>query len=171
MSESDTAETQLLDDLATLGDRFTDEQFCTELYRALAGGHLTKNGAAVAPSWSRAEELVNWLRSEHGRDPNALAQTGDEGDVSDLVAGELQRLGWRVRARDTSTQDPAHVSSPGSPPPADQGERRAPISDPHEWERQAHEEAEHARLGHDAPAQSGPGDGAGGGTAPRVGGS
>ena len=171
MSATDTAERQLLQDLATLGDRFTDEQFCTELYRALAGGHLTKDGAAVAPSWSRAEQIVNQLRADHGREELTLAQTGGEGDVSDLVSGELQRLGWRVRARDTGTQDPAHVGSPGSPPPPDAGERGAPISDPHEWERQAHEEAEHARLGHDEPPQSGPGEGAGGGTAPRVGGS
>jgi hypothetical protein len=171
MSATDTAERRMLDDLATLGDRFTDDEFCTELYRALAGGHLTKDGAAVAPSWTKAEEIVNGLRAERGREPIALAQTGGEGERSDLVADELERLGWRWRPRDTSTHDSAHVSSPESAPPPDTGERGAPISDPHEWERQAHEEAEHARLGHDEPRQAGPWQGAGGGTAPRVGGS
>jgi hypothetical protein len=170
MSATETAEQQLLDDVATLGERFTDEEFCTELYRALAGGHLTKDGLAVAPSWSRAEEIVNRLRAEQGREPLTLAQTGGEGEASDLVLGELESLGWRWRPRDTSTHDTAHVGRPDSPPPPDAGERQAPISDPHEWERQAHEEAEHARFGHDEPPQSGPGGGAGGGTAPRVGG-
>ncbi|HWT23301.1 MAG TPA: hypothetical protein VN213_07325 [Solirubrobacteraceae bacterium] len=172
MSATETAERQLLGDLASLGERFADEEFSTELYRALAGGHLTKDGAAVAPSWSRAEEMVNRLRGERGQEPLTLAQTGGEGEASDLVRGELERLGWRWRPRDTGTRDPDHAGKPaGSPPPQDAGERQAPISDPHEWERRAHEEAEHARLGHDAPAQSGPGEGAGGGTAPRVGGS
>jgi hypothetical protein len=171
MSATETAERQLLDDLATLGERFADEEFCTELYRALAGGHLAKDGAAVAPSWSRAEEIVNRLRGDRGAEPLALAQTGGEGEASDLVRGELERLDWRWRPRDTSTHDPDHVGKPASPPPQDAGERQAPVSDSHAWERQAHEEAEHARLGHGEPAQSGPGEGAGGGTAPRVGGS
>jgi hypothetical protein len=171
MSAPDTAERRLLDDLATLGDRLADEEFCTELYRALAGGHLTRDGQAVAPSWARAEEIVNRLRAEHGREPLTLAQTGGEGELSDLVQGELDRLGWRWRPRDTGTHDTAHVGRPASPPPQDAGERRAPVSDSHEWERQGHAEADEARRGHREPLQAGPGEGAGGGETPRVGGS
>jgi hypothetical protein len=170
MSATDTAERRLFDDLATLADRFADDEFCTELYRALAGGHLTKDGDAVAPSWGRAEVLVNRLRAEHGRAPLTLAQTGGEGEASKLVSGELDRLGWRMRPRDTGRQDPAHAGKPASPPPPGTGERDAPVSDSGEWERQAHEEADQARRGHPEPPQAGPGEGAGGGTAPRVGG-
>jgi len=171
MSATDGAEQQLIDDLATLRDRLTDEKFSRELYGALAGGHLTKDGQAVAPSWGRAEEIVNQLRQQAGREPLVLAQTGGEGEASDLVLGELERLGWRWRRRDTSTHDPDHASRPESPPPPDAGERQAPVSDSHAWEREGHAEAERARLGHPDPPQSGPGTGAGGGEAPRVGGS
>jgi len=169
MSATDGAEQQLIDDLATLRERLTDEKFCTELYGALAGGHLTKDGQAVAPSWGRAEAIVNALRQ--GREPLTLAQTGGEGEASHLVLGELDRLGWRWRPRDTSTHDPDHASRPASPPPPDAGERQAPVSDSHAWEREGHAEAERARLGHPDPPRSGPGTGAGGGEAPRVGGS
>jgi hypothetical protein len=171
MSATDSAERQLVDDLASLRDRFADEEFSTELYRALAGGHLTKDGEAVAPSWGRAEQIVNRLREDAGREPLTLAQTGGEGEASDVVRTELEQLGWRWRPRDTSTHDPDHVSQPGSPPPPDAGERQAPVSDSHAWEREGHAEAESARLGHADPAQSGPGTGAGGGEASRVGGS
>src|SRR5215213_6966696 len=37
----DDAEARLVGDLSTLKDRLADERFCGELYRALAGGHLT----------------------------------------------------------------------------------------------------------------------------------
>jgi hypothetical protein len=171
MSATDGAEQQLIDDLATLRERLTDEKFCTELYGALAGGHLTKDGQAVAPSWGRAEGIVNELRHQQGHEPLTLAQTGGEGEASQLVLGELERLGWRWRLRDTSTHDPDHASRPGSPPPPDAGERQAPVSDSHAWEREGHAEAERARLGHPDPPRSGPGTGAGGGEAPRVGGS
>ena len=169
MSATDGAEQQLIDDLATLRERLTDEKFRTELYGALAGGHLTTDGQAVAPSWGRGEAIVNALRQ--GREPLTLAQTGGEGEASHLVRGELERLGWRWRPRDTSTHDPDHASRPASPPPPDAGERQAPVSDPHIWEREGHAEAELARLGHPDPPRSGPGTGAGGGEAPRVGGS
>jgi hypothetical protein len=173
MSEIDRTEEALIDDLASLGERLRDEKFCTELYRALAGGHLTKDGRAVAPSWRRAEEMVNRLRTQLGfGEPLTLAQTGGEGDLSDDVAHALRQLGWEWSPRDTSTHDPAHRGSPPSPPPPDAGERHAPVSDSHAWEREAHEEAEASRLRRpDAPAESLPGTGAGGGEAPRVGGS
>jgi hypothetical protein len=171
MTAPDAAERRLRDDLATEAERFADDdELCTELYRALAGGHLTKDGGAVAPSWSRAEDIVNDLRGDRGRDPLTLAQTGGEGEASPRVRDVLERLGWRWRERDPGHHAPAHTARAASPPPADAGERQAPVSDSHAWERQAHEEAEHARLGHRDPPQSGPGEHAGGGTAPRVGG-
>lgn len=172
MAETDRAESALITDLATLGERFRDEQFSTELYRALAGGHLTKDGQGFAPSWSRAERLVNDLRAEQGNEPLTLAQTGGEGEVSDLVADELQGLGWRWKSRDTSQDDPAHANEPASPSTSETGERQAPVSDSSEWERTAHAEADATRAGRsDAPADSGPGNAAGGGEAGRVGGS
>jgi hypothetical protein len=95
MTEIDRTEAALLADLATLGERLADEEFCTELYHALAGGRLMKVGGAIAP-----------------------------------------------------------------------------VSDSHEWEHTAHEEADRSRFRRPgAPAQELPGMGAGGGKAPRIGGS
>lgn len=172
MAETDRAESTLIADLATLGERFRDEEFSTELYRALAGGHLVKDGQAFAPSWSRAERLVNDLRAEQGNEPLTLAQTGGEGELSDLVANELQRLGWVWKGRDTSTHDSAHASDPASPPPSGAGERGAPVSDSGEWERTAHAEADATQADSpDAPPDSGAGNAAGGGEPGRTGGS
>jgi hypothetical protein len=172
MSDDDRARAELVADLEGASERLaTDEQLAGELYRALAGGRLTKDGASVAPSWGRAEATVNGLLERHGREPLALAQTGGEGELSDGAARLLEELGWRWKPRDTSRHDPAHSGQDESPPPGDAGERHAPVSDSHEWERQAHEEAEASRLGRaDAPAEALPGTGAGGGEAPRVGG-
>ena len=172
MSDNERTERALTDDLATLGERFADEEFSTELYRALAGGHLTKDAEQVAPSWSRAEEIVNRLRGERGQEPLTLAQTGGEGELSDKVASELQSLGWKWRPRDTSRSDPAHTAAPHSPPPPGTGEQQAPVSDSDAWERRAHEEAHAARVGSpDAPEKALPGTAAGGGEPERVGGS
>ena len=82
-------EQELRDDLATLEERFADEEFSSELYRALANNRWRKEGGAeehVSLSWSRAERLVNELRERFGHEPLTLAQTGGEGEVSDLVA-------------------------------------------------------------------------------------
>ncbi|MDP9376583.1 MAG: hypothetical protein M3P40_03240 [Actinomycetota bacterium] len=172
MTDAQKTEDALLADLEGLGDRLLDEEFCTELYRALAGGHMTKDGASVAPSWGRAEALVNRLRDGRDLDELTLAQTGGEGELSDLVATELERLGWSWRPRDVSRDDPAHVSQPSGRGSAEASERNAPVSDSDEWQRQAHAEADATRAGSSgAPAESGPGEGAGGGEAPRVGGS
>ena len=172
MAETDRAESELTSDLATLGERLRDEEFSTELYRALAGGSLVKDGQAFAPSWNRAERLVNDLRAEEGEEPLTLAQTGGEGELTDLVANELRRLGWTWKARDTSRDDPAHASDSASPPPSGTGERDAPVSDSSEWERKAHSEADATLAGrNDAPPDSGPGNAAGGGEPGRVGGS
>ncbi|CAA9485346.1 MAG: hypothetical protein AVDCRST_MAG38-2289 [uncultured Solirubrobacteraceae bacterium] len=172
MDDTDRHEAALKTDLAGLGDRFTDEKFCTELYRALAGGRLVKDGMVYAPSWSRAERLVNDLRAEHDREPLTLAQTGDEGEVSDVVAAELQRLQWSWKPRDTSRDDPAHSEESRSAPPSGAGERGASVSGSQDWERRAHDEADATQRGlAGAPPESGPGEGAGGGEGERVGGS
>jgi hypothetical protein len=144
-------EAELSDDLLGLGERFADEAFCAELYRALSRTAWHKpDGPAghVALSWSRAEELVNGLRHEAGRPPLALAQTGGEGEVSDLVRDELGRLGWVARPLDTGRHDDAHLAQPASPPPADAGERQSPAEDSGAWERRAHAEADDARRRH-----------------------
>jgi alkylated DNA repair dioxygenase AlkB len=145
---AETLELELRDDLATLAERFGDEEFSSDLYRALANNRWAKEGGPegrVSLSWSRAERLVNELREHIGQDPLTLAQTGGEGEVSSVVADELGRLGWRPAALDTSQRDDAHVAESESPPPADQGARRAPVDDPGAWERQAHAEADRAQ--------------------------
>ena len=172
MDDTERHESALKTDLATLGDRFRDEEFCTDLYRALAGGRVVKDGMAFTPSWSRAEQLVNDLRAGQGREPLTLAQTGGEGDVSDVVSAELQRLQWSWKPRDTSSDDPAHGGQSRSTPPTEAGERGAPVSDSHEWEQRAHDEADATRRGlAGAPPDAGPGNAAGGGEPGRVGGS
>ena len=172
MDDTERHESALRNDLATLGGRFADEEFCTELYRALAGGRVVKDGAALGPSWARAEKLVNDLRAEHGREPLALAQTGGEGELSDVVAAELRRPQWTRKPRDTSSDDPSHAGQPAGAPPGEAGERGAPVSDTGEWERRAHQKADATRRGDaDAPPDAGPGEGAGGREPTRVGGS
>lgn len=125
---------------------------CFDLYRALAGNVWRKEqaGARVSLSWSRAESLVNELRERNGREPLPLVQTGGEGDVSNLVAGELSALGWRPEPPDASHHDEARLTQPESPPPADLGERAAPV-EPTDWEQRAHEEAERERRRSNRP--------------------
>src|SRR5215217_6909354 len=97
---AETLERELLRDLGSLGERFADEGFCTDLYRALARNTWSKSGLPdghVTLSYAHAEEVVNDLRARHAQSSLTLAQTGGEGDVSDTVAGELDRLGWRHR--------------------------------------------------------------------------
>ena len=142
---AETLERELVNDLASLEERFADEEFSTELYRALAGDTWTKDGGPpghVALSWSRAEQVVNELRGRHARQPLALAQTGGEGEVSCVVADELGRLGWRSRPLNTSPHDAQHLAQPESPPPPGHGERFAPVGDASEWARHGHGEAE-----------------------------
>ncbi len=151
-------ERELVSDLSRLGDRFLDDEFSTELYRALTNNTWSKRDGPdghVSLSWGRAEAIVNDLRAGRDRPALALAQTGGEGDVSDLVRDELDRLGWTARPLNTGRRDEQHLSQPESPPPAGQGERMAPGEDSHAWERQAHEEAERTRLGVDPPPASG----------------
>ena len=127
---TEVLEFHLSNDLVTLGDRLCDEEFCFELYRALAGNALHPARAGLTGrlslSWRRAEDLVNDLRDCVGRRPLTLAQTGGEGEVSSTVADELAGLGWTLRRRNTSVYDDAHTGSAPQPPPADHGERFAP---------------------------------------------
>jgi hypothetical protein len=161
-------ERALVRDLDQLGDRFLDEAFSAELYRALANRRWRRDGGpegAVSLSWSRAKQVVNELRARRDGEPLELAQTGGEGELSDTVEGELGRIGWRSEPLNTGRHDEAHAGrATDSPPPADTGDRHAPVEDARGWEREAHREAEASRLGQpDAPPQSGPGDHAGGG--------
>jgi hypothetical protein len=161
---ADALETALAEDLRQLADRFRDDQLSGELYRALTNRRWRKDGGpegAVSLSWSRAEELVNDLRDRSGAQPLELAQTGGEGDLSDLVRDELGAIGWRSKPLDTSRHDDSHVARDEG------GEPRTPAGTGADWERQAHDEADAARRGlADAPPQSGPGTGAGGGANP-----
>ncbi len=162
-------EQALVRDLDQLGDRLLDDAFSTELYRALTNRRWRKDGGpegGISLSWTRAEEIVNDLRARREREPLELAQTGGEGELSDTVEDELGRIGWRSEPLDTSRHDEAHADQPAeSPPPADTGERHAPVEDARGWEREAHREAEASRLGQpDAPPRTGPGEHAGGGT-------
>lgn len=152
MSErAELLERELVEDLASLEERFADEEFSTELYRALTNNawHKDDDGpdGHLSLSWGRAEEIVNELRARGGQSSLALAQTGREGEISDLVVEELARLGWRARALNTSRHDSEHLSQPEAPPPAGQGERRAPVGDSSEWERLAHDEADRTAGG------------------------
>lgn len=113
----ETLESELMRDLDQLGDRFVDDSFCGELYRALTNNALRKEGGPeghMVLSWNRVEELVNELRSRHGQPPLILAQGGGEGDVSDTVGDELNAFGWHWRALNTARHDERHSASVSS---------------------------------------------------------
>src|SRR3954454_6462112 len=133
----ETLERELLNDLSQVAERFTDEKFSTELYRALTRTKLSKPEASdghVVLSFSQAEGVVNQLRARVGAQPLTLAQSGDEGDVDRTILTELGGRGWHFVPASASEGDPMHDAASDSPPPADH-ERP-------EWERQAHEEAD-----------------------------
>ena len=155
MTEGPTAlERELGRDLSTLRERFADEEFSTKLYRALTNNVWRKRGGLaghVSFSWGRAEQLVNELRAPLGQAPLALAQTGGEGEVSELVADELGGLGWSARPLNTSRHDDRHPDQPESAPPVEHGGRDARVTGTDAVER-AHEEAEASLRGHpDSP--------------------
>jgi hypothetical protein len=106
----------LQSDLQRLEDRVRDEKFCLELYRALADNKWSKDGESVALSWKRAEEMINAVRREHGKEPLELAQTGSEGHVDRTIHDAFKPLGWRIEPLDTGAHDPAHLDSPKDPP-------------------------------------------------------
>lgn len=155
--DTDELERQLVRDLDQTADRLSDDEFSTELYRALANNRWRKQGGpegALVLSWTRAERLVNQLRSGRGEELQ-LAQTGGEGGISHAVADELGRLGWTAQPLDTSSDDPAHAGEgSASPPPRGTGEAQSPVDDSHRWEREGHAEAEASRRGQpDAPGR------------------
>jgi hypothetical protein len=106
-----TLENELLSDLQELSDRFGDEQFCTDLYRALTNRTLSKDGGPdghLVLSWNRAAEFVNELRATEDHDPLPLARSGGEGVISEIVCDELTQRGWRTRPLSTGRHDDAH---------------------------------------------------------------
>ena len=163
-------ERHLARDLDEVGERFTDVEFSTQLYRALANNRWTKQDeldGSIALSWSRAEGLVNELRERRGAESLVLAQTGGEGEIGDLARDVLERTGWRAEPLDTSENDSAHASQPTeSPPPKGTGERLSPVDDSQGWEREAHREAEASRLGEESAPPKADSEGAGGGRNP-----
>ena len=130
-------ERELIKDLESLGSVLADDSFGEELYRALANTSWRKADGPdghLSLSWSRAEGVINQLREREGQEPLTLSQTGGEGEVSDRVAHELGRLGWRSGPLNTSREDAAHTSSGRHAPP------KTPAGTA--WERQAHAEAD-----------------------------
>ena len=168
--DTDALERHLARDLDQVGERFSDDEFCTQLYRALASNRWSKPDGldgSLALSWSRAERLVNDLRERRGVEPLLLAQTGREGEIGDLAREVLDRTRWKAEPLDTSEHDPAHAGEPSdSPPPKGTGERLSPVEDSKHWEREAHREAEAARREADSAPPRTHGEGAGGGRAP-----
>ena len=83
MPAIDPTERALLADLRDLQERFADDEFMGDLYRALANRMWHHQGSTagdhVALSWRRAEEVVNELRAIADAQPLTLAQTGGEG--------------------------------------------------------------------------------------------
>ena len=96
----ETLESQLVRDLEGLSDRFGDEAFCAELYRALTNRTLSKDdgpGGHLVLSWNRAADFVNELRAREHHEPLPLASSGGEGVVSEVVLDELTAHGWQTR--------------------------------------------------------------------------
>ncbi len=124
MSEDDALqlEGRLRRDLAELADRWADERFAAEAYRALAARAwhpvAPEGSEHVTLSFARAEALVNELRAQAGAGALALAQTGGEGQLARTVETELVALGWRSTAAETGEQDPEHLAAPPHPPGA-----------------------------------------------------
>jgi hypothetical protein len=111
----ETLESQLLRDLDALSDRFGDEKFCSDLYRALTNRTLSKEdrpGGHLVLSWNRAAEFVNELRARERHEPLPLANSGGEGVVSETVLDELTARGWQTRPLNTSRHDERHAGQP-----------------------------------------------------------
>jgi hypothetical protein len=123
-------ERHLASDLDQVGERFTDVEFSTQLYRALANNRWTKQDeldGSVALSWSRAQRLVNELRERRGAESLVLAQSGGEGrdwssgprcpGADRLARGPPRHLRARFRARE-----------PADRVAAAEGDRRAALT-------------------------------------------
>jgi hypothetical protein len=141
MSDTESLERALADDLSGLGDRLGDDRLVHDLYRALAGTALSKRGETghVSLSWSRAAEILNRVRAQHGvAELEGLPQSGGEGEVSHRAQEVLTESGWTVRPESHDRSDPAHTDSPAAAPPAQHAEP--------EWKREGDAEAERERL-------------------------
>jgi hypothetical protein len=100
MADPETVELHRGRDLRALEEEpFSDETFCLELYRALAGTDWSQADLDGAASFSyrRAETLVNEIRHDKGLAPLELVQTGGEGEVSGRLDAALGAQGWRHR--------------------------------------------------------------------------
>jgi hypothetical protein len=153
---TDSAERQVIGTLAELRWRIAgDEKFALELYRGLTNRRWHRPGVELSLSWRRAEKLVNDQRQTAGQPPLELAQSGEEGQLSEDVRDELGHRGWQSEPLNTSRHHDLHATSPESPPPPDQGGRFAP-TDPPEAARRADEEADAGeRLFPGRPGESG----------------
>jgi hypothetical protein len=141
MSDTDSLERILAEDLGRLGERLGDDRLVHDLYQALAGTALSKASETghVSLSWSRAAELLNSARAGQAIGTlDGLPQSGGEGEVSDRARGALDELGWRVKAESHDHADPSHTQNPSAPPP---GGHEEP-----EWKREGDAEAERERL-------------------------
>jgi len=97
----ETLEAQLGYDLEDLSGQVADERFCAELYGALTNRTLSRDGrphTRLVLSWERAAEFVNELRARGNHGPLALAGSGGEGVVSEVVLDELVAHGWHTHA-------------------------------------------------------------------------
>ena len=142
---ADTLEHELVHDLQTVAERFDDDSFARDTYRALTNRRWRKPDGPdghVSFSWGRAEEIVNGFRDERDREPLELAQTGGEGEVAPSVGQELERLGWTSADLDTGVHDADHADRDRHAPPGDTGSRLSPNPDPHAAEREANAEAD-----------------------------
>lgn len=135
---------ELVNDLLAVHERFADEKFCGELYRALTATAMRKPGAAdghLTLSYTQAEGLVNDLRHRLGADPLTLAQTGGEGEVDSTITDELGGRGWAFDPATSGADDPSHGAGDESPPPG--GSPHHPDSG--RWSDLAHAEADQER--------------------------
>ena len=95
-----TLEAQLGYDLEDLSGQAADARFCAELYGALTNRTLSRDGrphTRLVLSWERAAEVVNELRARGNHAPLALAGSGGEGVISEVMLDELTAHGWHTR--------------------------------------------------------------------------
>jgi hypothetical protein len=120
-----------------LADRLDhDEKFVRQLYQGLTNRTWWRQGedraVHIALSWTRAEELINAVRTELGKAPMDLDHSGGEGTLTSDVEEELGKLGWTSAPLDTSEHDDAHLDSPADPP----------LTPPQDTLREGHEKAD-----------------------------
>jgi hypothetical protein len=141
-------EQRFLEAVGELRDRTTKDKFAEELYRAMASRRWAHEGGGepISFSWGRSEEIVNSLREQVGEEPLELAQSGDEGELSDDVREELERRGWYAKPFNPNEHQQRHVTEPHGPPPRKEGEEQAPVEPPAQW-REAMEQAEQSPRG------------------------